>query len=207
MAITDSHSLSDLQIHDDTTVSEELTQSFYLDFFGFSSEEWSRTTSYDTSPENVNFGGKLDSSKPSISNGEVSKPNTKVEETNPIFRSSSGSFRYMRRKTVSTPSTSRSMSVTVMERSKVASKSKSRWQVFMFGFGSGKFPTKMDLSDLKSRQLRHESTTRMDFSDMTKSREPHDQSVGQRSEKKAWWRLVDILGCGGGYERDAVVAF
>ncbi|CAH1438478.1 unnamed protein product [Lactuca virosa] len=199
----DALSQADLQIHHDTAFSEEISQSFIQEFFGFSNEEWSHTTSFDTSPEHDNFGRKLDSSKPPISDDDVNKPTAKVKETNPIFRSSSSSFKYMRRKTVSRPSTSRSMSVTVMERSRMASKSNSRWQVFMFGLGSGKFPTKMDLSDIKSRQLRRRSTPEMDLGDVIKSRQPHDQ----RSGKKAWWRFVDILGCGGGFVRDVVVAF
>ncbi|KAL4576422.1 hypothetical protein LXL04_012515 [Taraxacum kok-saghyz] len=190
----------DLQINDSTSFSEELNQSIIQDIFGFSVVE----QSYDNSPETVNFRRNLNSSRPQTSDDGVNKPTERVQETNPIFRSSSGSFKYMRRKTVSRRGTSRSMSVTVMERSRLmASKSSSRWQVFMFGLGSGKFPTKMDLSDIKSRQLRRQSSPKVDLSDAIKKTQPHEQKSG----KKAWWRFVDILGCGGGFVRDAVVAF
>ncbi|KAI3748640.1 hypothetical protein L6452_11879 [Arctium lappa] len=197
-------SLSNLQIHHNTTGSSELVNhTLYQDFFGFSSEEWSPNTSYDNSPENIIFCGKLISSKRPISKDNMSKPTTMVEVTNsPLFRSTSGSFRYMPFKIASRPNTSRSkMSLTFMERSRLmaSSKSKSRWQVFLFGFRSGKFPKKMDLSDIKIRQLRHQSTTTKVSSPSADLHVGWEESVGRRTDKKGWWRVVDVLGCGGGY--------
>lgn len=117
------------------------------------------------------------------------------EETNPAFRSNSGSFRYMRFKVGSRSWRSSSLSV-------MASKSKSRWQVFMSGFGSGRFPAKMDMVDIKTRQLRTQSTAKVSGSD---DRVCTEDRGGQRVKKKVWWRLVDVLGCGGGSERNNMV--
>ncbi|KAK1409551.1 hypothetical protein QVD17_36077 [Tagetes erecta] len=120
-----------------------------------------------------------------------------MKETNPMFRSNSGSFRYMRFKVAgsSRRGSWRSSSLSVM-----ASKSKSRWQVFMFGFGSGKFPTKMDLVDIKTRQLRTKEVQNVD--NINNNGVCRDINDGRMmSGKKVWWRLVDVLGCGGGYDQ------
>lgn len=118
------------------------------------------------------------------------------EEPNPMFRSNSGSFRYMRFKLAGSSRIGswRSSSLSVM-----ASKSKSRWQVFMSGFGSGKFPTKMDLVDIKTRQLQAQEVKNVDGV-------CREEGGGRMMNgKKVWWRLVDVLGCGGGYERNNMV--
>ncbi|PWA59238.1 hypothetical protein CTI12_AA394970 [Artemisia annua] len=73
---------------------------------------------------------------------------------------------------------------------------KPKWQVFMFGFGTGKFPTKMKLSDIKSRQYRQQATSNMSDSD-------ENESGRRRSGKKRWWRMIDVFRCGGGYKGDA----
>ncbi|CAH1438480.1 unnamed protein product [Lactuca virosa] len=203
-------SLSDLHIKDDAIDSEEVSKanhsssssssssstSFDQNFLGFFSEEWSRDPSYNASPENFIFCGKVVSSKTSIAG--IRKTETK-NQVSPLFRSSSDSFRFMPLKTASKPSTPRSKSFP--NRLPKSSSCKSKWQVFMFGFGSGKFPTKMDMSDIKTRQFRRKSTvTVSQWVDDGK-----DECVGRRSGKKGWWRLVDVLGCSGGYDKDTMV--
>ncbi|KAI3799743.1 hypothetical protein L1987_35044 [Smallanthus sonchifolius] len=173
-------SLSDLQMDDHGP--EEVNTTFYQDFFG---EEWSRKISNKNSPV-----------KQPVCDDKTAG---KREETNPMFRSKSGSFRYMRFKIDSGRGSWRSRSVSVM-----ASKSKSRWQVFMSGFGSGKFPTKMDWLDIKTRQLRSRSATKESQNvDHVGGEDSGGRRVSDR--KKVWWRLVDVLGCGGGYERNTMV--
>ncbi|PWA95995.1 hypothetical protein CTI12_AA029590 [Artemisia annua] len=193
-------SLSDLQMDEtDTTRSEEVTTqtNFLQEFFGFDCEEWTPNTLENTSPR------KLVSSTQLVLDVNVTKPTTtKKVKTNPVFRSNSGSFKYMRFKMASSTSSGRSKSLSVM-----ASKSKSRWQVFLSGFGSSKFPTKMDLDDIKSRQLRSESTTNTSQHVNVERVSKEEASGGRRtSGMKVWWRLVDVLGCGGGYEKDNKVA-
>ncbi|KAI3721369.1 hypothetical protein L2E82_32379 [Cichorium intybus] len=83
-----------------------------------------------------------------------------------------------------------------LERSSLQSPRKPKWQVFAFGFGIGKGPTKMELNDIKSRQLRQQTTTTIS--------DGHDDESG-RSEKKRWWRLIDVFSCGGEYEGDTTV--
>ncbi|KAI3520100.1 hypothetical protein L1887_09324 [Cichorium endivia] len=178
--------MSDLEMAEATYGPAKVNQDFYQDFFGFPSEEWVHNN-YMNSPE------KLVSSRGPVPDDNDRKPETKVEESNPIFRSSSGSFKYMRFKIASRTGTWRSNSLSVMEKSRMTSKSKSRWQVFMYGFGSGKFPAKMDLSDIKSRQLRQQSTTTVSRS---VDHVVEEESSDQRSRKKVWWRFVDVLGCG-----------
>ncbi|KAI3705188.1 hypothetical protein L1987_75422 [Smallanthus sonchifolius] len=178
----DTISLSGLQFEEvsksnQSSSSSSSSSSSEQDFLGFFSDEWSRDPSYNTSPENIIFCGKIVSSKPSVSH--VRKPETS-SCTSTLFRSNSDSFRFM--KTASWQSTPRSKSLPNRLTSS-SSSSKSKWQVFMFGFGSGKFPSTMDMSDIKSHQLRHQSIV-----------------VGRRNGEKGWWRLVDVLGCNRGYE-------
>ncbi|KAJ0909190.1 hypothetical protein HanRHA438_Chr07g0318801 [Helianthus annuus] len=184
--IEDTISLSGLQLEEDniSSSSSSSRSSFEQEFSGFFSEEWSHEHSYTTSPENIIFCGKIISSKPSV-NSQVQKARTSA-----LFRSSSDSFRFM--KTASWQSTPRSKSLP--NRLPSSSSCKSKWQVFIFGFGSGKFPTTMDISDIKSRQIRRQSTVVVG--------DGKEESGGRRSGKKSWWRLVEVLGCSGGYERD-----
>ncbi|KAF5770790.1 hypothetical protein HanXRQr2_Chr14g0663351 [Helianthus annuus] len=177
--IVDTISLSDLQFEDDnidsSSSSSSSPSSFDQDFLGFFSEK----PSPNPSPENIIFCGKIVSSKQPVS-----------KDTTLMFRSTSDSFRFM--KTVSKQSTTRSKSVPSLSSSR-----KSKWHVFMFGFGSGKFPSTMDMSDIKGRQLRRQSTATVE--------DDKEESVGRRSGKKGWWVLVDVLGCSSGYERDTMV--
>ncbi|KAI3721368.1 hypothetical protein L2E82_32378 [Cichorium intybus] len=197
-------SLSDLHIKGDTIDSEEVSKanqssssssssSFDDDFLGFFSEEWSRDPSHNTSHEDIIFFGRVVSIKTAVAGSR--KTDTKGQ-TSPLLRSSSDSFRFMRLRTASKPSTPRSKSLP--NRVPSSSTCKSKWQVFMFGFGSGKFPTKMDMSDIKSRQFRQQSTvTVSQWVDDGKK-----ENLGRRSGKKGWWQLVNILGCSGGYEKE-----
>ncbi|KAJ9539944.1 hypothetical protein OSB04_026450 [Centaurea solstitialis] len=196
-------SLSDLQMEepeDTTTTASEvvINQSFYEEFFGFSINN-SNTISPTVSP------------KPPVIVKNDNNVRKKKAMANPMFRSTSASFKYMRLKITSTTTTWRSKSAPSVEKNRLAaSKSKSKWQILLPGLGSGKFPKKMDLSDIKSRQLRGQ----ISVTDCQKS--PAASSVdhggsgaenggGERSRKQGWWRFVDVLGCGGGYVRDTKV--
>nr|GEV27804.1 hypothetical protein [Tanacetum cinerariifolium] len=188
----DTLSLSDLHIEEDTTNLQEGSiantttsssfssslSSYEHDFLGFFSEEWSRDQSCNTSPENIIFCGKQFSSKPSVARHNTSQ----------LFRSNYDSFRFMSMKNGSRPSTPRSKSLPT--RLTPSSSCKSKWHVFMFGFGSGKFPTTMDMSDIKNRQLRRLID------------DCEEKSGVRRSGNNRWWRLVDVLGCGGGYTKE-----
>lgn len=66
--------------------------------------------------------------------------------------------------------------------SRLESPTKPKWQVFMFGFGTGKFPTKMDLNDIKSRQLRRQQTI-----NTMPDGGGEDESDSRRSGKNQWW--------------------
>ncbi|MFS8012551.1 hypothetical protein Hanom_Chr14g01322211 [Helianthus anomalus] len=176
----DKISLSDLQFEDDnidssSSSSSSSPSSFDQDFLGFFSDK----PSPNPSPEKIIFCGKIVSSKPPV-----------FKDTTLMFRPTSDSIRFM--KTVSRQSTTRSKSVPSLSSSR-----KSKWHVFMFGFGSGMFPSTMDMSDIKGRQLRRQSTVPVD--------DGKEENVGQRSGKKGWWVLVDVLGCSSGYERDTMV--
>ncbi|KAI3808991.1 hypothetical protein L1987_24955 [Smallanthus sonchifolius] len=80
------------------------------------------------------------------------------------------------------------------------SPTKSKWHVFMFGFGTGKFPAKMELSDIKKRQLRQQDADTDTLSDGGE-----DESDRRRSGRKRWWLLIDVFRCGGGYEGEVAV--
>ncbi|KAL8241131.1 hypothetical protein R6Q59_014486 [Mikania micrantha] len=207
----DTLSLSGLQSEDDNMIrhqegtksnqssssssSSSSVSSFEQDFLGFFSEEWSRDPSYNTSPENIIFCGKIVSSKPYVSHVVRNQEyeNITGSQTSSLFRSTSDSFRFM--KTASRQRTPRSNSLP--DRSSSSSSCKSKWQVFMFGFGSGTFQNTMDMSDIKNRQLRRQFTVKVD--------DGKEVGGGRKSGKKGWWRLVDVLGCHGGYERDIMV--
>ncbi|KAI3799744.1 hypothetical protein L1987_35045 [Smallanthus sonchifolius] len=205
----DTLSLSNFLMEDDAIDSEQLSKPNHSsgstssssslseqDFLGFFSEEWSKNASYINSSENIVFCGKVVSSKRPIAGDR--KLETKGQ-THPLFRSNSDSFRFIRLKTASRRIASRSKS---MPNRSASFPCKSRLMVFMFGSGSSKFPTKVDMSDIKSRQLRQQNTSTVSgWVDGGK-----EESDGGTSGKKGWWRLVDALGCSGGYERDTVGA-
>ncbi|KAI3748643.1 hypothetical protein L6452_11882 [Arctium lappa] len=192
----DTLSLCDLLIEDleedqlsskPNSSSSSSSSSSEQDFLGFFTEEWVRNTN---SYENIIFCGKIVSSTRLIAGDKNQE--TKISQIHPPFRSNSDSFRYMRLKTASKPSTSRSKSLP--NRSASSPICKSRWLVFMFGSGSSKFPTMIDVSDIKSRQVRRQNTMGT----------PSVSGGGRTIGSKGWWRFVDVLGCGGGYDRDTV---
>ncbi|KAD5961956.1 hypothetical protein R6Q59_036432 [Mikania micrantha] len=89
--------------------------------------------------------------------------------------------------------------------SRLDSPIKSNCEVFMFGFGTGKFPAKMELSDIKRRQLRHQTIDTASGGGEDVSGGGEDEIDRRRSGKKRWWLLIDVFGCGGGYEEEAAV--
>ncbi|KAJ9539945.1 hypothetical protein OSB04_026451 [Centaurea solstitialis] len=194
----DTLSLCDLLIEEDihlsskTNSSSSSSSSSEQDFLGFFTEEWVRSSS-----ENIVFCGKIVSSTPVLLADK--KQETKTQLNTHPFRSNSDSFRYMRLKTAAKPTTSRSKS---LPSSSVSSSSicKSRFLVFMFGSGSSKFPTKIDVSEIKSRQLRRQST----MASPSVNGGGKKESGGRKNGNKGWWRVVDVLGCGGGYKRDTI---
>ncbi|KAI3793414.1 hypothetical protein L1987_36033 [Smallanthus sonchifolius] len=200
----DTLSLSNFLMEDDAIDSEQLAKPNHSsgstssssslseqDFLGFFTQEWSKNAS----SENIIFCGKVVSSKRLINAGDK-KPEAK-SQTHPLFRSNSDSFRFIRLKTGSRRIASRSKSMP--NRSATSFPCKSRLMVFLFGSGSSKFPTKVDMSDIKSRQLRQQNTSMVSAEWVDGGKEESDGGI---SGKKGWWRLVDALGCSGGYERD-----
>ncbi|KAI3520102.1 hypothetical protein L1887_09326 [Cichorium endivia] len=175
--------------------------SFNHDFLGFFSEEWSNTTTSISlnAPEDILFCGKMiHTSKTNQTSNPKDKTDTKNNRS--IINQNSDSFSkfFNGHSSLSTTrSNSRPMSgrkkednrkndVLAQRTSKLACPSKSRWQVFMFG--SGRFPTKMELSDIRSRQLR--------------------RSLSGEEEKTGGKRLsglIRALGCGGGFSDDEMI--
>ncbi|KAI3748641.1 hypothetical protein L6452_11880 [Arctium lappa] len=178
---------------------------FNQDFSGFFSEElWSTTTAAPISsntPDDIIFCGKVIQTS---TNTQIPNPKNKTDlknnnksnyhsrcnsdsscncSINGHSSSSSSSFTSISRK-----KHDRYKNDVLAERtSKLACSSKSRWQVFMFG--SGRFPTKMELSDIKSRQLRQIPATMS-----------MEKGGGNRLT-----RLIRILGCGGGFNSDDTI--
>ncbi|KAK1409550.1 hypothetical protein QVD17_36076 [Tagetes erecta] len=177
----DTLSLSNFLIEDDEVDSKQINSKLNestssssssslseQDFLGFFTEELSKNiTSHNFPSENIVFCGKV-----------VSK-----SQTDTLFRSNSDSLRLVRLKPVSRTTASRSQSMP--NKSLSLFPCKSRLMVFMFGSGSSKFPTKVDMSEIKSRQLRQQNST-------------------MAGGKRGWWRVVDVLGCSGGYEKVTV---
>ncbi|KAI3799746.1 hypothetical protein L1987_35047 [Smallanthus sonchifolius] len=69
----------------------------------------------------------------------------------------------------------------------LASETKPRWYLFMFGFGSSSFTAQLQVRDLKKRQ------TSMGTKDRSDSK-----IGGGKGGGTGYWRLVKLLGCGGG---------
>ncbi|GKC86305.1 hypothetical protein Tco_1142022 [Tanacetum coccineum] len=67
--------------------------------------------------------------------------------------------------------------------SKLASSSKSRWQVFV---GSDRYPKKMELSDIRSRQRRRS----------------HGSEIKDKRDGQWFSGLIRVLGCNGGFNYD-----
>ncbi|KAL8247618.1 hypothetical protein R6Q59_008834 [Mikania micrantha] len=167
-----------------SSMSTSLSEQDFLGFFTDDQRSNNNTSYTNYSSENIVFCGKVVSSKRPIGNIDGDeKPETK-------FRSNSDSLSFIRLKTASCPIASRSHSMP--NRSSLF---KSRLMVFMFGPGSSKFSAKLDMNDIKSRQLRQQMNMQAGWVDGGKEESDH----GRTSGKKGWWRLVDVLGCSGGY--------
>ncbi|KAI3748638.1 hypothetical protein L6452_11877 [Arctium lappa] len=150
------------------------SSSFNQDFLGFFSEEWSTTStsiSSDT-PDGIIFCGKVIQTSTNI------KTDSRKNKNN--YDSKSSSYT-PRSSSLSGKKKDDGYKNDVLAQSKIlacGSSTKSRWQVFLFG--SDRFPTKMELSDIRSRQLR--------------------RCYGGEEKKsggKRLWELIRVLGCVG----------
>ncbi|KAL4576423.1 hypothetical protein LXL04_012516 [Taraxacum kok-saghyz] len=178
------------------------------DFLGFFSANWSDSVPSISSGahEDIIFCGKVIHS--SSKTNQTSDPKKKTDsEINTYFKTNKSSI--IRRNSDSfssfsngdsSLSTSRSSSLPISWRkkeeskksdvlaqrtSKLACPSKSRWQVFMFG--SGRFPTQMEMSDIRSRQLRRSNSGE------------EEKTGGKRLSG-----LIRVLGCGGGFSDETM---
>lgn len=81
----------------------------------------------------------------------------------------------------------------------LASATKPRWYLFMFGFGSSRFPVKMHIRDLKKRQtsMGTRSGGGNKISDGTGGCGRGDDGSGSAAGIGSW-SLARLLGCGGG---------
>ncbi|KAL2555516.1 hypothetical protein Fot_00255 [Forsythia ovata] len=82
-----------------------------------------------------------------------------------------------------------------------SSSGKSRWYLFLFGIT--RFPTEMELRDMKNRQSRR----RRDPSPPMFHLKHDDEKINVgRSSGRGLWGLIKALSCGGGHQTNAVVA-
>ncbi|CAK9136162.1 unnamed protein product [Ilex paraguariensis] len=221
-------SLCDLPIYSDAADYKDFSQEYQSlssssseqDCFEFFSEDWSTTSSF--SSENIIFCGKLIPFKEPVSEEYThihkQESNKEQEHRNRgLFRWPSMAFRGSKsEKSVSNlqyVSSSKSLESPVPEKHRhttekwtkkydirVAvrtSSAKSKWYFFMFGLS--RFPTEMELKDMRTRQMRRKST----------SFRPNDggEKVAsvEGSRMKGWWGLIRALGCGGCHHANAVV--
>ncbi|PWA95994.1 hypothetical protein CTI12_AA029580 [Artemisia annua] len=141
-------------------------------FLGFFIEE---TLSFDTPKTGIIFCGKvIDTST------DTQNPNTKKKASSKKNNNIGG----LPRRNSDSISRSNSFQAYIKNEqvSKLASSSRSRWQVFV---GSDRFPKKMELSDIRSRQRR--------------------RSHGSEKDKRdgnLFSGLIRVLGCNGGFNYD-----
>ncbi|KAF5453460.1 hypothetical protein F2P56_028361 [Juglans regia] len=210
-------SLCDLPIYGDASnwddySKEDQSLSDDNDFFEFLSEEFTASTCATTVNKNIIFCGKLipckDLPEPEKTQNQESTPNTKRAKTG-FLRWKSLSFNKIRSsskyssklpedkdsKTLALPSPkgyaygTSNCDFSVGKVSMLASSSKSRW--FLFMFGMTRFPTEMELRDMKMRQSRMRSQ-----SSMFRSVQCDEMNNGNedRSRGKGLWRLLRVLG-------------
>ncbi|XP_059627168.1 uncharacterized protein LOC132269961 [Cornus florida] len=166
------------------------------DYFEFFSDEWNTTTEAATTypPRNIIFCGKLIPYKESVScdkSRELEENRQQKHEKRGLFRWNSSSF--TKPKTSKSGKSDDKCGFKVQKVKLVTSPSKSRWYLFMFGLA--RFPTEMELKDLKRRRNRQAGATLF-----------RSDGGGDKSREKGWWGLVRALGCGsGGQYTDAVV--
>ncbi|XP_059627167.1 uncharacterized protein LOC132269960 [Cornus florida] len=162
------------------------------DNFEFFSDEWNTATTYP--PRNIIFCGKLIPYKESVSTGkshELKNSKQQKQEKRGLFCWNSSSF--AKPKTSKSGKSDNKCGFKVQKVKLVTSPSKSRWYLFMFGLA--RFPTKMELKDMKRRRNRQAGPTLF-----------RSDGGGHKSGGKGWWGLVRALGCGsGGQYTDAVV--
>ncbi|KAG6647325.1 hypothetical protein I3843_07G070000 [Carya illinoinensis] len=213
-------SLCDLPIYSDASnwddySKEDQRLSDDNDFFEFLSEDFTASTCATTVNKNIIFCGKIipckDLPEPEKTLKQESTTNTKRNHAKTGFlRWKSLSFNKRRSsskysklpededsKTLASPSSkgyvygASNCDFSVGKVSMLASSSKSRWYLFMFGMT--RFPTEMELRDMKMRQSRMRSQSSMFRSvqcdEMIKGNE-------NRSRGKGLWRLLRVLGLG-----------
>ncbi|CAI9273467.1 unnamed protein product [Lactuca saligna] len=172
------------------------------DFLGFFSAEWSDfpTSISSNAPDDIIFCGKViytsksnQTLNPKKKTDSENKTDSKNNKSSIMGRNSNSFSSFSNGH--SSLSTSRLNSFPILWRkkkdnkrndvllqrtTKLACPSKSRWQVFMFG--SGRFPMKMELSDIRSRQKR-------------RSHSGEEEKIGGKQLSG----LIRVLGCGGGF--------
>ncbi|KAF5454747.1 hypothetical protein F2P56_024391 [Juglans regia] len=213
-------SFCDLPIYSDASnwddySKEDQSLSDDNDLFEFLSEEFTASTCATTVNKNIIFCGKLipckDLPEPEKTQNQESTTNTKRNHAKTGFlrwkslsfnkRRSSSKFSKLpedeHSKNLALPSSkgyvygTSNCDFSVGKVSMLASSSKSRWYLFMFGMT--RFPTEMELKDMKMRQSRMRRQSSMFRSvqcdEMIKGNE-------DRSRGKGLWRLLRILGLG-----------
>lgn len=188
------------------------------DFFEFLSEDFTASTCATTMNKNIIFCGKIipckDPPEPEKTQKQESTTNTKVRnEAKPgflrwkslSFNKTSSSSKYSKlpkdkdSKTLALTSSkgyvygASNCDFSVGKVSMLASSStKSRWYLFMFGMT--RFPTEMELRDMKIRQSRRMRSQ----SSMARSVECDEmiKRKQDRSRGKGLWRLLRVLGFG-----------
>uniref|UniRef100_A0A5B7CAY1 Uncharacterized protein n=1 Tax=Davidia involucrata TaxID=16924 RepID=A0A5B7CAY1_DAVIN len=177
---------------EDQSSSSSSSSSDQENYFEFFSEEWNTNTP--TTTGNIIFCGKLipykDPAAASVADElEINKKQQKPKNRW-LFRSwNSNSF--------NKSNSSKSNGTKASRVSILTSPAKSRW--YLYAFGLARFPTKMDLGEMKNRQSRQGPSTmfRWDGGD-------EKLAVGG-SRGMGLWGLIRDLGCGGHRHANAVV--
>uniref|UniRef100_A0A5B6YNT0 Uncharacterized protein n=1 Tax=Davidia involucrata TaxID=16924 RepID=A0A5B6YNT0_DAVIN len=216
---TEAADWEDFSKEDQSFSSISSDQEDYFEFF--STEEFISSTTSCSSAHHQNsiiFCGKLIPYKEAAASIDTTQ---KLENTKQQPPRKRGLFRWKNLDSFNKPKTSKSnesssvlpvsagkcdknYDFSVQRLSILASPTKSRWHLFMFGLA--RFPTEMDLSEMKNRQSRRR---RQRSSTLFRS-DGGDEKVagGGGSRGKGLWGLIRSLGCGrggGDYHANAVV--
>ncbi|KAK4578897.1 hypothetical protein RGQ29_028817 [Quercus rubra] len=219
LSLCDLPSYSDASNWDDYSKEGQSLSCDSNDFFEFFSEDFTASTCSTTAAnKSIIFCGKLIPYKEELPN-HPEKPHQNQEKQNHtrkkrVFRWKSLSFNKTRssskgskgKKVYNDKNCSKGSIASALPASKsyayatskcdlsvgkvtmLTSRTKSRWYLFMFGMT--RFPTEMELRDIKLRQSRKKSPSMMfrsvECDNMVKSNE--------RSRRKGLWRLLKILG-------------
>ncbi|KAL2539770.1 hypothetical protein Adt_00748 [Abeliophyllum distichum] len=182
------------------------------DCFEFFSEEWNSFP-----PENIVFCGKLIPSRKPISENpnsvETKMQSSRKWRLRRIFRWKLNSFHRSGKKipcnknkklqNISSQKSSKGHGYPFNKVSILTSSSsgKSRWYLFLFGIT--RFPTEMELRDMKNRQSRR----RRDLSPPMFQLRHDDEKINVgRSIGRGLWGLIKALSCSGGHQTNTVVA-